>query len=321
VKLELTPFKPGIRKARGYVPLYPWLARRRGIVNIRNKDSLCFWKCLYRAFHPDPRRHDFRDVPGYELQEFMAQHGFGYGIFEHGYTIKSLAIFEERYSISINIYDIGKNGPEETKPYYCSIYNGDPSVTKINLGIIRDDEGEVYFVLIKKLQVIFTEAYHENHGHLKMCHDCGIMCSLTEQLLQHYKVNHKDESIEKQILVLPSSSEEAWIKFNMEEKQDFQKTLRYFFVCYADFECSNIPVQDPSTKKTKILMKQIPNSFMIFCPDLMFLEDKRQLSMDSYLKKFYIDDPFQVVQEFIRELDKIRSTCIFDCSRIQEFQN
>jgi hypothetical protein len=47
VKLEVTPFKPVIRKARGYIPLYPWLQRRRGIVNIRNKDNLCFWKCLY----------------------------------------------------------------------------------------------------------------------------------------------------------------------------------------------------------------------------------------------------------------------------------
>jgi hypothetical protein len=58
VKLEVTPFKPGIRKARGYIPLYPWLQGRRGIVNIQNKDNLCFWKCLYRAFNPDPRRHD-----------------------------------------------------------------------------------------------------------------------------------------------------------------------------------------------------------------------------------------------------------------------
>jgi hypothetical protein len=35
VKLEVTPFKPGIRRARGYIPLYPWLQRRRGIINIR----------------------------------------------------------------------------------------------------------------------------------------------------------------------------------------------------------------------------------------------------------------------------------------------
>jgi hypothetical protein len=70
-------------------------------------------------------------------------------------------------------------------------------------------------------------------------------------------------------------------------------------------------VQDPGTKKTKILMKQIPNSLMIFCPDLMFLEDKRSWNIDSYLKKFHSDNPYEVVQEFIRALDTIRNSCIF----------
>jgi hypothetical protein len=102
------------------------------------------------------------------------------------------------------------------------------------LGIIRDDEEEVHFVLVKKLQVIFTNANADNR-HVKMCQDCGIICTKTEQLFRHYKIDHKDEAIEKQILVLPKNSEEAWIMFNVEEKQDFQKTLRYFFVCYADF--------------------------------------------------------------------------------------
>jgi hypothetical protein len=46
IKLEVTPFKPGIRKVRGYIPLYLWLRKRKGIVNIQNKDNLCFWKCL-----------------------------------------------------------------------------------------------------------------------------------------------------------------------------------------------------------------------------------------------------------------------------------
>jgi hypothetical protein len=108
-------------------------------------------------------------------------------------------------------------------------------------------------------------------------------------------MDHINETMEKQILVLPSLPEKALVKFDMEEKQDFYKTLRYFFVCYADFECSNIPVQDPGTKKTKILLKQMPNSFMVFCPDLMFLDGNRSLSIGSYLKKFHSDDPYEVV--------------------------
>jgi hypothetical protein len=113
----------------------------------------------------------------------MDTHHFDTRIFKNGYTAESLAIFEEKYKISINIYDIGKNGPEETKVYYCSIYSSDPNVTKVNLGIIRDDEeGEVHFVLVKKLHIIFTEA-NASCRHVKMCQDCGIVCSTTEQLL------------------------------------------------------------------------------------------------------------------------------------------
>jgi hypothetical protein len=115
VKLEVTPFKPGIRKARGYIELYPWLRKRKAVVNIRNSDEMCFWKCLYRALNKDKWRHDYRDVPKKKLSEFMEQRGFDAKIFEEGYTIRALATFEEKYKISINVYDIGVNGPEETK--------------------------------------------------------------------------------------------------------------------------------------------------------------------------------------------------------------
>jgi hypothetical protein len=108
VKLELTPFKLGFRKARGYIPLYPWLRNRRGIVNIQNKDNKCFWKCLYRAFNPDPCRHDQRDIPARKVQKFMEENNFDEKVFEHGYTLEKLATFEEKYKIYINIYDIGK---------------------------------------------------------------------------------------------------------------------------------------------------------------------------------------------------------------------
>jgi hypothetical protein len=183
--------------------------------------------------------------------------------------------------------------------YYCSIYNGESNIEKkVDLGILRgDNEEAVHFVLVKKFSTIFTKA-NATCRHVKMCQDCGIVYSTTEQLCRHYKEDHKDETMEKQILVLPSR-EDAWVYFNMECRSDFYKTLRYFFVCYADFECSNVPVQDPSSKKTKILMKQIPNSFMVFCPDLIYLTDHRTLSQESYLKSFHSDDPYEVVKEFI----------------------
>jgi hypothetical protein len=143
-----------------------------------------------------------------------------------------------------------------------------------------------------------------------MCRDCGLVFKTSERLLQHYKEDHKDETMKKQVLKLPNQKE-AWIRFNIDRNPDFSKTLRYFFVCYADFESSNIPSLEMKTEKTKILMRQIPNSYMLFCPDLLFLEDERKLSKDSYMKKFQNDDPYLVLAKFIDDLETIRKTCIF----------
>jgi hypothetical protein len=310
VKLEVTPYKPGIRKARGHIELYPWLKARKGVVNIRNGDDKCFWKCLYRAFIKDKWGHNSRDALKKKLEAFMEQRGFDERIFAEGYTIQTLAAFEERYKISINVYDIGVNGPEETKQYYCSIYDPNSEVEKVDLGIIRKEKGDVHFVIVKKLGAIFSRVNDKNYSHVKMCHTCGLIFKTSERRLQHYKEDHKDETMKKQVLKLPKQ-QDAWVRFNMDSNPDFSKTLRYFFVCYADFESSNIPMLEMKKEKTKILMRQIPNSYMVFCPDLMFLDDERKLSMDTYMKKFQNYDPYLVLAKFIEDLETIRKTCIF----------
>jgi Zn-finger protein len=83
----------------------------------------------------------------------------------------------------------------------------------VDLGIIRNEKDE-HFVLVKKLSLIITESPHKSNGHVKMCRDCGIVCSTTEQLLRHYKEEHKDEVEKKQKIVLPSR-EDAWVNFDM----------------------------------------------------------------------------------------------------------
>jgi hypothetical protein len=116
--------------------------------------------------------------------------------------------------------------------------------------------------------------------------------------------------MKKQVLKLPKE-EESWIRFNIDRNPDFSKTLRYFFVCYADFESSNISSLEMKMGKTRILTRQIPNSYMVFCPDLLFLEDERRLTKDTYMKKFQNDDPYLVLAKFIDDLETIRKTCIF----------
>jgi hypothetical protein len=62
-------------------------------------------------------------------------------------------------------------------------------------------------------------------------------------------------------------------------------------VFYADFEAS--------TKNGKAI--QVPNSYVIFSPDLMFLLDE-QLSRHSFIKSFFSDDPELLMRTFVDDL-------------------
>jgi predicted methyltransferase len=95
------------------------------------------------------------------------------------------------------VYDIGVNGPEKTQQYYCSIYDPNSEVEKVDLGIIRNEKGDVHFVIVKKLGAIFSRVNDKNHSHVKVCRGCGLVCKTTDQLLQHYKEDHKDEAMKK----------------------------------------------------------------------------------------------------------------------------
>jgi hypothetical protein len=245
----------------------------------------------------------------------MNKYQFDREIFSKGYTVPALASFEEKYKISLNIYEIGRNGPEETRVYYNSIYNDDyvfPDVKKINLGILREGEN-VHFVLIKKIQVLFGKKNEIRH--VRICQDCKICFSTTELLLRHYKEDHKNDENEdeKQRIILPKDPDSAWIKFDIEKNQsDFEKTQRKHFVIYAHLESNTHKYQgakDPK-KKTHKIARQTPNSFAAFCPDLMFLTDGKKLHRESYFKTGQDDNPYKVVKGFIDALFTFRNHCL-----------
>jgi hypothetical protein len=68
---------------------------------------------------------------------------------------------------------------------------------------------------------------------------------------------------------------------------DLKKTVYYPFVCYADFEASNIVVDGKTI--------QVPNSYVILSPDLLLLRDRR-MCRTSYLKSFYSDNPEELMR-------------------------
>jgi hypothetical protein len=123
-----------------------------------------------------------------------------------------------------------------------------------------------------------------------ICTICYTIFYNREALLNHEKVYHSDRKLP--IINLPNP-DKAFINFDITHETDLKKTVWYPFVFYADFEAST-KVEDGKTI-------QVPNSYVIFSPDLMFLVDE-QLSRQSFIKSFFSDDAELLMRQFVDDL-------------------
>jgi hypothetical protein len=61
--IRLIKHEPKFNKSGVFIPTPEWLKDRRAIINIKNKDNNCFFKCIYRYFNRDTKnRHDYYDI-------------------------------------------------------------------------------------------------------------------------------------------------------------------------------------------------------------------------------------------------------------------
>jgi hypothetical protein len=83
--------------ATGFIPTPDWLVKRRAIINIRNYDNDCFFKCIYRYFNRDKYHHDYRDISTDVINKFLLSKNIDRSIFANGITTESLINFEKSY--------------------------------------------------------------------------------------------------------------------------------------------------------------------------------------------------------------------------------
>jgi hypothetical protein len=83
-KIRLIKYAESFRRAKGFIPTPSWLHGRRAIINIKNDDDNCFFKCIYRHFNKDKHRHDYRDVKMEVVSKFFNDNNFNLSMFERG---------------------------------------------------------------------------------------------------------------------------------------------------------------------------------------------------------------------------------------------
>jgi hypothetical protein len=81
-------------------------------------------------------------------------------------------------------------------------------------------------------------------------------------------------------------AEYTFPKIDYIEFDRIYSTLRYPAVVYADFEVTNLPVKNRDSTIENAILKQIPNSFCIFCPEFEILEVRYNESLEELFKEF-----------------------------------
>jgi hypothetical protein len=180
-------FNNKIYNGSAFIPTPDWLNKRRAIINIRNNDNDCFFKCIYRYFNREKYHHDYRDINSYDLNKFLSSRNIDRNMFANGISTESLMNFEKTYKIGINIFSIDSRGPQFTKHEYVSMYNNTNEYPIINLGYLIDGN-KGHFVLIVKLNCVLTEKYK---SHIKpICLKCNTIFSTRQELTNHKLLKH-----------------------------------------------------------------------------------------------------------------------------------
>jgi hypothetical protein len=219
-EIRFIKFYDPLTKSGKYIPTPEWLKERKAIINIKNKDNNCFYKCIYRFFNMDKKnRHNNRDIDISIVNQWFETSNINITMFNDGITIDALNTFEEINKIGINVFSIGKHGHHETTTLYLSIYINQEHSPMINLDVLEDGQ-DAHFVIITKLNCVLSEKYDSDTR--VVCYRCLTSFSRLDALANHIRKFHTNASVP--IIKLPKP-EKAFISFSMDNPRDFKKTV------------------------------------------------------------------------------------------------
>jgi hypothetical protein len=291
VIIRFWEFRPMFLIASGFIETPKWLENRRAIINIKNKDNLCFIKCIYRALNYDSKnRHNDRDVRQDLLEDFKKKVNC-----THAGEIPNILKFEEdNPNISIDVYYL----PSEEDVKQISLMYKSKNVNaehRIILGYLENEE-DYHFVIIRKLSLILY-GKNASYGKEEVCQWC----------LGSFRV--RGGHLERHLLKCQQRPEykrkSGWERVTLPDKRNIISFKKHYlakskFVVYADFEAFNHDT------------KQKPNSYCLFCPDLYDLG----VGVGFYF--FFHKDPVQLIAQFCKDLDMIHKLAM---KFIEQYKN
>ena len=258
IKLVLHTTKWEPLYGSSYIPLDPYLANKKAIINMKNEDDKCFMWCVLRALYPKNDHPERIDKDLKSKQDNINMKGICYPV-----SLKAIERFEQ-LNPNISISVLGYNKGDGVFPLQISKYTGcDYDIVLLLLKeAVKGENGEIkektHYTLVKNKSALIASQKNNHKGKRHLCLNCFNSFNTSESLNKHKEYCYENKSV-KTTMPPPGT----YLEF-----KNFHHSEKAPFVVYADFESLIKSMDycnpDPNKSYTKKYQKHKPISFSYY---------------------------------------------------------
>ena len=255
--LHVTKWQP--LYGSSYMPLDPYLANKKAIINMKNEDDKCFMWCVLRALYPKDKNSERIDKDLKSKQDIINMKGICYPVSLNG--IKRFEELNPNISISVLGYNKEEGG---VYPLQISKYKGcEYDIVLLLLKeAVTGKNGEIkektHYTLVKNTSALIASQKNNHKGKRHACLNCFNSFNTLESLNKHKEYCYENESIKTNM-----PPQNTYLRF-----KNFLYSEKAPFAVYADFKSLIKPLDncdpDPNKSYTKKYQKHEPISFSYY---------------------------------------------------------
>ena len=241
-----------------YIPLDPYLANKKAIINMKNEDDKCFMWCVLRALYPKNDHPERIDKDLKSKQDNINMKGIHYPV-----NFQAIDRFED-LNPNISISVLGYNKEDRVFPLRISKYTGcDYDIVLLLLKEAEKGEnGEIkektHYTLVKNKSALISSQINSHEHKRHLCLNCFNSFNTSESLNKHKEYCYENKSVK---ITMPPQN--TYLRF-----KNFLYSEKAPFAVYADFESLIKPLDncdpDPNKSYTKKYQKHEPISFSYY---------------------------------------------------------
>ena len=255
--LHVTKWQP--LYGSSYIPLDPYIANKKAIINMKNEDDKCFMWCVLRALYPKDKNAERIDKDLKSKQDIINMNGIHYPVSLNG--IKRFEDLNPNISISVLGYNKEEGG---VLPLQISKHTGcEYDIVLLLLKeAVTGENGEIkektHYTLVKNKSALITSQINSHEHKRHLCLNCFNSFNTLESLNKHKEYCYKNKCVKTN---MPPKN--TYLKF-----KNFLYSEKAPFAVYADFESLIKPLDncdpDPNKSYTKKYQKHEPISFSYY---------------------------------------------------------